>query len=124
VPRQFSWIDQRFIRDRHITRCRPVSIAFYLLLVTVADERGLSYYSEAKSAELLSVSPGELRAARRELLEAGLIAFQEPFYQVLSLDRETSATIIASNNPQPERTMQTLSFSEALRQMLDQKPNP
>jgi hypothetical protein len=40
------WIDQRLVRDGHIARCGPQALALYLLLVTVADAQGLSYYSD------------------------------------------------------------------------------
>jgi hypothetical protein len=53
VPRQFSWIDHRLVRDGHITRCTANALALYLLLCTVADAQGLSYYSDAKAASLL-----------------------------------------------------------------------
>jgi hypothetical protein len=86
VPRQFSWIDQRLIRDGHISRCGANALALYLLLCTVADAQGLSYYSDPRAASLLSLSECELRKARAELLSAALIAYRNPFYQVLSLE--------------------------------------
>lgn len=43
VPKQFSWIDQRLVRDRHIDRCSHRAAALYLFLVTVADAQGLSH---------------------------------------------------------------------------------
>ena len=43
VPRQFSWIDQRLIRNRHIQGPSPRALALYLFLCTVADAEGLSY---------------------------------------------------------------------------------
>ena len=27
VPRQFSWVDQRLVRDRYIARCNPEALA-------------------------------------------------------------------------------------------------
>jgi hypothetical protein len=86
VPRQFSWIDQRLVRDGHISRCTPNALALYLLLCTVADAQGLSYYSDPRAASLLSLSENEVRKARAELLSATLIAYRKPFYQVLSLE--------------------------------------
>jgi hypothetical protein len=45
VPLEFSWIDQRLVGDGHISRCGGAqAVALYLLLVTVADSQGLSYY--------------------------------------------------------------------------------
>jgi hypothetical protein len=56
------------------------------LLVTVADAEGLSYYSDRTAAGLLSMEPGALSQARRDLMGAGLIAYRKPLYQVLSLE--------------------------------------
>jgi hypothetical protein len=56
-----------------------------LLLVTVADAQGLSYYSDRRAAELLSLPANELREARRQLVVAGMIAYEQPLYQVLAL---------------------------------------
>jgi hypothetical protein len=125
VPRQFSWIDQRFVRHRHITRCRPPALALYLLLVIVADEQGLSYYSDGTAAALLSISKNELKTARGELLQLGLIAYMAPYYQVLSLDYleigHRSVLDTVAPPPEAERTKQTLSMSEALRKMFETK---
>src|ERR1700758_162966 len=59
---------------------------FGLSLVTVADAQGLSYYSDKTAARLLSLNEAQLREARRSLLAAGLIAYESPLYQVLSLE--------------------------------------
>lgn len=114
VPPQFSWIDQRLVRDGHLGRCSPPALALYLLLVTVADAQGLSYYSDPKAARLLSLSVGELRHARAQLLQVGLIAYEPPLYQVLSL--QPAGNIRHESAP---RTGQTLPLSAILRQMLD-----
>ncbi len=55
----------------------------------------------------------QLREARRRLLQAGLIAYEAPLYQVLSLEPTSS-----SEQPAP-RTGQTLPISAILRQMLE-----
>lgn len=86
VPGQFSWVDHRLVRDKYIQRCRPEALALYLLLVTVSDAKGLSYYSDATVNGLLGLNDTTLGRARRELMEAGLIAYEYPLYQVLSLD--------------------------------------
>jgi hypothetical protein len=46
VPAQFSWLDHRLVRDRHIDRCDPHAAMLYLFLVTVADAQGLSWYAD------------------------------------------------------------------------------
>jgi hypothetical protein len=58
----------------------------YLVLVTVADAQGLSYYGEASLGRLLSMPAPRLAAARTELIGLDLIAYERPLYQVLSLD--------------------------------------
>ncbi len=86
VPAQFSWVDQRLIRDGYLERCDAPALALYLLLVTVADAQGLSYYGEATICRLLSLDSERLERARRDLVAVGLIAYRRPLYQVLALD--------------------------------------
>ena len=87
-PRGFGWIDHRLLRDGYICRCSPQALALYVLLVCASDAQGLSYYSDARSAELLTLEPATLSLARRELIGLGLIAYQKPLYQLLSLEGE------------------------------------
>jgi hypothetical protein len=86
VPERFSWVDHRLVRDKYICRCTAEALALYLLLVTVADAEGLSYYSERAVSGLLSMDEPTVERSRRNLIEAGLIAYQKPLYQVLSLE--------------------------------------
>jgi hypothetical protein len=86
IPPQFSWIDQRLVREHHIERLSHAAAALYLFLLTVADARGLSFYSERSIGRYLAITPERLDNARKELLRADLIAYQNPLYQVLSLD--------------------------------------
>ncbi|MGA8185195.1 MAG: hypothetical protein WB819_16320 [Terriglobia bacterium] len=86
VPRQFSWVDQRLVREHYLERCDRAALALYLLLVTVADARGLSFYADRSIERLLGFAPGELAEARAVLIRVGLLAFEAPLYQVLSLE--------------------------------------
>jgi hypothetical protein len=86
VPRQFSWLDQRLVSERHCERCDALALALYLVLATVADADGLSYYGEASLARLLSMPAARLIQARSDLIRLELIAYERPLYQVLSLD--------------------------------------
>lgn len=86
VPTQFSWVDHRLVRDHHFQRCNLEALALYLFLITVADARGISYYSQPSLMKQLRLGTMGFMAARQELIEAGLIAWQHPLYQVLSLD--------------------------------------
>ena len=91
VPAQFSWIDHRLVRDEHIQRVSTEALALYLLLVTVADAEGLSYYADATAARLLSLTPGAVLNARQELVAVSLIAEERPLYQVLALESKGGA---------------------------------
>lgn len=102
VPRQFSWIDQRLVRERHITRCTSEGLALYLFLVTVADADGLSFYGDGAIAKLLGWSEAQLQQARAGLVRADLVAFQAPLYQVLSLDAAPTSTPTPAEPPAPQ----------------------
>lgn len=109
TPARFSWVDHRLVRDHHIERCGPEALALYLLLITVGDAEGLSYYADASVARLISVNEAGLRHARRELLAAELIAYQKPLYQVLNLERAAHARRTT------QRINQCASLGEILR---------
>ena len=97
-PSQFSWIDQRFVRERYIDRLSHQACALYLFLLTVADARGLSYYSASSLSRRLSMSQSDLHKARQELMRHGLIAYQKPLYQVLTLD-DCSPAFVPQTSP-------------------------
>lgn len=91
VPRQFNWIDHRLVRDNHICRCGHAGWTLYLFLVTVGDHQGLSYYSDRSIQKLLTMDQPSLEMARNNLINADLIAFEPPLYQVLSLQAQRVA---------------------------------
>jgi hypothetical protein len=70
VPRQFCWIDQRLVRDRHIQNHSPHALAHYLVLCTVADAQGASYYSDSAAGKLLVFFSAQLREAHVELISS------------------------------------------------------
>ena len=86
VPPQFSWIDHRLVQENYFVRCDHSSWALYLFLVSVADVDGLSYYSDASLMRRLKMDEIQLSLSRRQLIQNGLIAYEKPLYQVLSLD--------------------------------------
>ena len=86
VPSHFSWIDHRLVRDRHIENCTHEAAALYLFLVTVGDAKGMSYYGDKSMIKYLCMDQSALQDARANLIKIGLIAWQRPLYQVLSLD--------------------------------------
>jgi hypothetical protein len=92
IPGQFSWIDQRLVRDRYLQRCDHAALALYLVLITVADAEGLSYYSDASLERMLNLDHPQLLHARRQLVQAGLLVHEQPLYQVLSLELPVEAS--------------------------------
>lgn len=121
VPRQFSWIDQRLVRHRHIEGRSASALALYLFLCTVADAQGMSYYSDASVAGKLGWEVDTLRRARGELIESRLIAWGRPFYQVLSLDPGK----MEDEGREPEEPERSLSqMIEAMRESLSRGEAP
>ena len=133
VPSQFSWIDHRLVRHRHICRCSHQALALYLFLVTVCDGEGLSYYSDATLGRMLGLDNAALARARQELINADLIAYQCPLYQVLALDpspppagpprmvRHDPGAQPAPAEPRPPLS-QPVAIGQVLRQMMESSP--
>ena len=95
VPEQFSWVDHALVQRHLIDRCDARAAALYLFLVTVADARGLSYYGSATLMQRLQLSAEELGAARRQLIDLDLVAYQAPLYQVLAISAPKAAPFTA-----------------------------
>jgi hypothetical protein len=107
-PRGFGWIDHRLLRDGYLCRCSPESLALYVLLVCASDAQGLSYYSESRMAEILSLESAILGSCRQELIGLGLIAYQKPLYQLLSLEEGCQERAKGEEAEEPnERKLQT-----------------
>jgi hypothetical protein len=120
IPEQFSWIDQRLVRDHHIERADCSALALYLFLLTVADAQGLSYYADTSIARILSLRPEQVAAARKGLMRAGLIAYEAPLYQVLALDAPPPAKPMAEAPRSRARGSEALrSLREVLRESLE-----
>lgn len=118
VPKAFSWVDHRLVRQGHISRCSHEALALYLFLVTVADAEGLSYYSDLSVGRLLDMNKATLRAARQDLCRVGLIAYQNPLYQVLSLDTPEAGLAVRSRRRPDHKSGEAVSIAEVLRQAI------
>lgn len=125
LPRGFGWIDHRLLRDDYISHCSPQALALYVLLVCASDAQGLSYYSAPRIARFLSLEPAALSLARRELIELGLIAYQKPLYQLLSLEGELqehksppARRPAANSEPQAIGTISGLSLKATVESLL------
>ena len=114
VPAQFSWIDQRLVRENCLRRAEPAAWALYLVLVTVADAQGLSYYSDTTLSRLLKTDPLQLAQARQQLVRADLLAYQKPLSQVLALPAAGAALA-----PSGSRLGQLLSVGDILRRTME-----
>ena len=108
VPSQFSWLDHRLVRERHLDRCSTEALALYLFLVTVADAKGLSFYGDASVCARLGLETAQLDAARQALIDADLIAYEAPLYQVLSLDRPAAVERPAMHRDRGPRSLADL----------------
>jgi hypothetical protein len=113
----FSWIDHRFLRegfDQGLTRWEKL---LYFVLVAVSNQDGVSFYSDARLAELLDIRyPHELVGARRELVARDLIAYEGGIYQVLDLPTRSPRERRACSLPLPQRPFRgSSSFQPAHR---------
>jgi hypothetical protein len=101
----FSWIDHRFLRegfDQGLTRLEKL---LYFVLVAVSNQDGVSFYSDARLAELLDIRfPHELEAARNELVALDLIAYAGGIYQVLDLPVRSSQNGHDGSCSRPDHT--------------------
>ena len=119
LPAQFSWIDQRLVRDHHIERADCTALALYLFLLTVADAQGLSYYADASIGQRLALRPEQVAAARAGLVRAGLIAYEAPLYQVLALDPTPPAAPDGAPRSRARGSEALRNLREVLRESLE-----
>ena len=115
IPASFSWVDHRLVRHDFLPRADHSAWALYLFLVTVADAQGLSYYSDRSVGRHLKMDSVQLSAARQQLVQADLIAYQKPLYQVLALPEDLKGSATST----PPRSGQTQSVTEVLRRVLE-----
>ena len=115
IPGQFSWIDQRLVRDRYLQQCDHHALALYLVLITVADAEGLSYYAEATLERMLNMEHGQLLSARQQLCRAGMLVYDPPLYQVLSLELPLESGGVSEP---ATRSSQSLPVADILRRIV------
>ena len=112
----FSWIDHRFLRegfDQGLTRLEKL---LYFVLVAVSNQDGVSFYSDARLAELLDIRfPHELEAARNELVVRDLIAYADGIYQVLDLPACSPRKTRDASSPLPDQASPSGSSLPPLR---------
>lgn len=82
LPHQCSWVEQRLVREHYSAHLSHEACALYLLLVTVADARGLSSDADPSLCQRLSMTGTGRHQARQALIPRGLVAYQRPLSQV------------------------------------------
>jgi hypothetical protein len=81
----FSFIPHRFLLKGFLASLNQQELLLYLFLVLASDRNGLSYYSYDRICTHLQFNLDEYIAARDELIEKDMIAFDGSLFQVLSL---------------------------------------
>ena len=115
-PKQFSWVDQRLVRERYIDRLSHQACALYLFLLTVADAQGLSYYGDHSLCQRLSMSRPDLHQARQSLIQLGLLAYRHPLYQLLTLEPAVPGGV--STSKAYDETVDIKAVFERIREVL------
>jgi hypothetical protein len=111
VPKSFSWIDHRLIRDGHLERLQIPEQILYFFLVLVGDSNGVSYYSLPVISRYVKLKIDAIEEARRSLCERSLIAYQAPLYQVLALqepEAKVTGRSSAARGGEPSGIAETL----------------
>jgi hypothetical protein len=89
---------------------------FYFVLVAVSNQDGVSFYSDARLAELLEIRfPHELEGARKELVARDLIAYEGGIYQVLDLPARSPRQGRVSSPSPPQRPYSSSASSQPMR---------
>jgi hypothetical protein len=109
IPAHFSWVDHRFVRKGYCRQCSTEALGLYLFLVTVSDSEGLSYYGDKSISREISCCEDDIVRLRKELISAGLIAFNSKLYQVLDLAKDSQKA--------EDQAIGTHSVSEMLEKM-------
>lgn len=101
LPAHYSWIDHRLVHGKYLQSLSCEGAALYLFLLCVGDREGLSYYSDKGIRQKTKLI--DIESARMELVERDLVAYNSPFYQVLSLPKPTTpAQNHTPSSPPPE----------------------
>ena len=86
IPKHFSWVDHRLVRENYLKQCSTDALALYLFLVTVGDHEGLSYYGDESINKYLNFSSSSnVKSCRKELELNNMISYLDGLYQVLGL---------------------------------------
>ncbi|MBN2194314.1 MAG: hypothetical protein JW751_15970 [Polyangiaceae bacterium] len=95
----FAFLHHRFLRDGFWASVSRDELLLYLLLVTVADRQGMSFYYDDRLTSMMRVVLDRFCAARIGLVRRDLVAHDPagPRYQVLSLP--TRPVLLSTSTP-------------------------
>ncbi len=92
IKGSFAFIEHRFLRHGFWANLGHEELLLYFFLVLVADRNGLSFYPYDKICSLLTIDVDAYILARDGLIDKDLLAFDDTFFQVLSLPKEVVRT--------------------------------
>ena len=115
IKGSFGFLEHRFLRDGFWESLRHHALLLYVFLVLVGDRKGLSYYPYDKISDLLRISVDDYIAARNDLIDKDLIAFDGRLFQVLSLPESPMGV-----KPRPITNMDEMKYLDpaTIHQML------
>ena len=102
-------MDHHLVRNGYCKKCSTEALGFYLFLIAVSDCDGLSYYGEKSVSREINCSEDAVSRLRKELVIAGLLAFDGSIYQILDLAKASQVSTVQAQG--------THSVSEMLEKM-------
>jgi hypothetical protein len=81
----FAFIEHRFLRDGFFASLGHHELLLYTFLVLAADRYGVSFYGYDRICSVLGFTVEDYIAARNQLIEKDLLAFDGTLFQLLSL---------------------------------------
>lgn len=96
----FAFLPNRFLRAGFFASLDHVQRSLYLFLVLAGDRNGVSFYAYDKICSALEITPDDYLAARNQLIDNDLLAFDGTRFQILSLP---DAPVVATRRPLVDR---------------------
>jgi hypothetical protein len=83
--KSYSIVDHKLLHGKYLHNLSHSAMALYLFLVVVGDQEGKSFYGEKTLVSILRMTPAQLHSAIGELVQAGLIVHQTPYFWVQTI---------------------------------------
>ena len=85
IERGFAAVPNRFLQDGFFASLNHIERSLYFFLLLAGDRDGVSFYTYERICSILETTVDHYIAARNELIQKDLIAFDGTRFQVLSL---------------------------------------